>query len=395
MGLFNKFFNKKIKVKDDDMQLYFCVKHKRSGKKIHLNTELVVPEDAICVFCYKTKPCDVLKTGEYQLNGNSLPILYKKGNFNKPNKRNYIPDFFFANIWFVSTNNIWLDFDIERFLVKDKVYRKQRITLCFNINIKIADPVKFFKSLLYSCPRISKRRVVPEIIKWLKDDIRKYLKRQGYSITDYMYYTRGFNEELHSLLVDRFVAMGIEIIETNLEDVVMDNDLAREITDKRTFSNEMKESMGEDLGINNDGVKTTVEYERSSEQIEGSVASNYTRIQKDDEITIDDDSNFEPYNANSAMQNMSYNVAQAHFEQDVNDDYNNNKSASNFDTIANEQDDNFEQMYDMANEALGEENKNDVIQEDEYKVCPKCGLNVPMTESICPNCGCDDLKHKL
>ena len=40
-------FSKKIKVKEEELQEYFCVKHKKSGKKVYLNTELIVPENCV------------------------------------------------------------------------------------------------------------------------------------------------------------------------------------------------------------------------------------------------------------------------------------------------------------------------------------------------------------
>ena len=120
MGILRKLFSKTIRVKENDLQKYFCVKHRKSGKKIYLNTNLEVPENCTCTFCYKNKPCETLNAGQYQLNGNSLPMLYKKGNFNKPNKRNYIPGYFFANIWFASKNNKWIEFDIDKFMASKK-----------------------------------------------------------------------------------------------------------------------------------------------------------------------------------------------------------------------------------------------------------------------------------
>lgn len=427
-------FSKKIKVKEEELQEYFCVKHKKSGKKVYLNTELIVPENCVCVFCYKTKPCDVLQVGEYQLNGNSLPLLYKKGNFNKPNKRNYIPNYFFANIWFASTNNFWLDFDIDKFVVKDRVYGKQKICLSMKINIKLNDATKFFKTLLYERPHISKRKVIGEIIYWFETDIRKFLKRQGYNIDDFMCYTRGFNQELHSLLCDRFVNTGIEIIETSLEDIIMDDELVREINDNRNLSYQIHSSLKDfDIAMNNDGVKTQVNFERSGEQLEGSIAQKYATPKKDDSVQMENCEEASPFSFNQNNDNYQTNkfeeiksgmnvldnnpyLKSLNTDIDVmqsisttfgvtNESAVQNKVQNNNDYIINQNgtnnlnnDKDLQDMYNMADETFDEQTDSYSAlygNSSAFKICENCGKQVPMYASFCPYCGNNNFKHNL
>ncbi|MBQ8749893.1 MAG: SPFH domain-containing protein [Clostridia bacterium] len=431
MSIFGSLFSKKIKVKDEDLQDYFCVKHKKSGKRIYLNTELIVPENCLCVFCYRNKPCDVIGTGEYQLNGNSLPMLYKKGGYNKPNKRNYIPNYFFANIWFASTNAIWLDFDIENFVVKDRIYGKQKLCFSMKINIKIDDATKFFKNLLYERPRISKKRVISEIIYWFKKDIKKHLKRQGYNIEDYMCYTRGFNQELHSLLSDRFVPMGLTIIETDLEDIIMPDELVREITDNRNLSYHIYSTMKDfDLAMNNDGFKTQVDFARSTEQMQGSIAEKYMTPSQDTSIKMDAFDEIAPYGVNQfsndyqtgkleeitsgidAIDNNPFlndlygnELTSANANMNINQysnttsGYINNQSTQNGGNGTNmQQEDDIQSMYNMADESMGEQQDAYTTlygQSTAFKLCTKCGKQVPVYASFCPYCGNGDLKHNI
>lgn len=458
MGVFGKLFSKTIRVKENDLQKYFCVKHKKSGKKIYLNTNLEVPENCTCTFCYRNKPCETLNAGQYQLNGNSLPMLYKKGNFNKPNKRNYIPGYFFANIWFASKNNKWIEFDIDKFVIKDKTYGKQKICLSMKVNLSIDDAGKFFKSLLYDRPHISSKRVLNAIIKWIQIDVRKFLKRQCYNIDDFMCYTRGFNEELHNLLCDRFTPMGINIVETDLDDVIMGDELVREITDNRRLSFQVHSNMQDfDIMMNSDGVKSGINFERSAEQLQGSVAEKYmTKSQdKNSELRMDaiDEGGMVAQNQNAKNfttnrfgeicdginlmennqifndihnkengrdvlrdgeidmnQSNQLNESDANLNAKVNDanlsynDFNENNHNSNFfggfgDIVPNRDADS-EAMYDMANETMSGEVASNAYntlygKSTGYKICTKCNRQVPIYASFCPYCGNGDLKHDL
>jgi len=408
MGLFGK---KKLRVDIDDISNYFCVRHKKSNKKLKLNTQCIVPDDCVCVFCYYDKPCDVLKTGEYELNGNSLPVLYKKGKFNKPNKRNYIPNYFYANIFFASTNNVWIEFDIDKFKVKDRVYGNQKINFSFKINIKINDALKFFKSLLYQRPHISTRGVIPELAHWFKTDIRKYLKRQGYNIDDYMCYTRGFNAELQTLLADRFVSVGIEITETILEDIQMSDELVREINDNRRLSYEIHSSLKDfDIAVNNDGYKTSVDFARSREQLEGSLAESNQTPKQDDSITMDDEDIYSYDNVST--QNMysdtylsakydeiegnilnAQNQSYVNLQDTTDNTINSMQNAQNLQDIENVD---LEEMYKVAEETMASED--DAFstlygQNTSFKICSKCEKQVPYYLSTCPYCGHNDFNN--
>ena len=435
MGLFSRLFAKKITVKEEDLQSYFCVKHKKSGRKIKLNSKCIVPDGCICIFCHKRKPCDTLNAGTYELNGNSLPIIYKKGGYNKPNKKNYVKNYFIANIWFISQDNLTIDFDLDKFVVKDRVYGKQKIDFSFRVTLKITDSKQFLKSILFESPRLSTRNVINKITGWLRGDIKKFLKRQGYNIDDYSCYTKGFQRGLNDLLNQRFATCGIEILETILEDIQMPDELLREIADNRNLSLKIHSSIKDfEMAMNDDGYVAGVNFERSSEQTEGSILQS----NQDNNIEMDFDdeqlnNNYQSNivnsvnNFNGAESNSYYNSnyskiidsinnnAQTSFENNYTlsseyknnntqyiDDGSNQPNSQNDDVLSGSVNDNddLEDMYNMADENMNKDAYATLYGSNSSlpsgtKTCKKCNKEVPNYVSFCPYCGNDIFKHNL
>lgn len=435
--LFGWLFSKKIKVQQEELERFHCVKHKKSNHKLKLNTNLIVPENCKCVFCYGTRPCEVFSTGTYKLNGNSLPELYKRGNFNKPNKKNVLPDYFVAGIWFASENNKWIEFEIKNFKIKDRLYGKQKLIFCLKVNFAIDNYIRFFQEILHDYPRITSGKIMQVIAKWFENDIRKYLKRQGYMIDDLLCYTKGYNAELQDLLVKRFTGMGLKILETSLDDIIMKPELVREITDNRNLSFNIHSTLKDyEIAMNNDGVKSPVTFERSAEQMQGSIVEKYTTPTQDDNMQMDDDyftynqqNNFNQFNQMGQLNNQisQFGISSDAPSQIASNDFSNNCTAvqelndfisnaqkSSLEETKNEgctiQEMDYNDMYDMANSEMGEQNIsvinaqnsqntkdafNELYGSSALKICDHCKRQVSPYASCCPYCGCTTLRHNL
>ena len=115
--MFFGLFKKKIRVKEGDLLNASCFLFpKRKTRKLNINTELILPNECRCVFAHKGDVYEVFSNaGEYELNGNSLPKLFKAGRFNKPNRKGKISPYFNCLACTLHAYTIFLsttDFDI-------------------------------------------------------------------------------------------------------------------------------------------------------------------------------------------------------------------------------------------------------------------------------------------
>lgn len=276
LGLFKK-RSKKLKYNVSDLDNFFVVDIKR--KNIEINSYINIPEQSIGIACFKNKVCDVLNIGEVFLNFNSLPNLFKKGKYNSPNKYGRMPNAFAGEIYILSLCDRVIEFNVGEYRIKDEMYGRQKINLELRVTFKLNDAQKFLKIMLSEHRGLHNGKALLYLSHWFSEDIIKYMKKQNYNIDDYMCYTKGFNNDLHSLLANRFSAVGVEILSVELIDIVLDEKLVRDINENRSLSLNMNErDSGYDATICEDGVQYNVGVTYDCSQTQGSLAEKYTTV---------------------------------------------------------------------------------------------------------------------
>lgn len=277
---FKKLFSKKIYLKSDDIQKYYIATPKLK-KRIPVNSVVVVPEGSICVACVNNKPCDLLNPGEFVLNGASLPQTFKRGDYNKLKKNGRTSNYFGVQLYCISTSICPIEFDVGKFTIKDHYYGRQKVDIEMSIKFKCIEPLKFFKILLHEKPNIRKERVLPTLIDWFSYDIITFFKKRRTTIDEFMHYTTSLNAELVEVLSKRFNAIGIQINEFFVEDIILPEKLVRDITENRKLSLEIHSQIDTfEACMNEDGMYEPVEFVRSDEQTKDSILDrNYANVQ--------------------------------------------------------------------------------------------------------------------
>jgi len=368
-GLLKGLWSKKLTVKEIELDNFFVTKLNLK-KNIAVNTTLVVPENSVCVASLKGKPCDTLKTGEYQLNANSLPILFKKGKYNKLNKYGVVPSHFSADFYFVSLCDNIIEFDVGKYKIKDICYGKQYVNMTIRIDFRLNDAIKFFKLLLYEHPKVKKEKVLSIVSGWFASDIVSYMKKRAYNIDDYMSYTRGFNADLNQILKGRFIAMGLEVVETILLDIILSDKLIRDITENRSLSLQVHSQINDfDAFINEDGVISGANVVKDEEQTKGSIAEGYASANS--LKNIEDVYNETYINENldnlDNAQKLEYN---GNFFSNLNSDANNCSMNNSFGNCG-------EVLCPNCHRSIP----------DYATFCPYCASRMNVSVKICPNCG--------
>lgn len=283
MGLIDIFktkFGKKIYINEEELIDFFCVPVRLKKKRIKINTIINIPENACVISCFRGKPCDLLPSGEIALNAGSLPVLFKKNNYQENiNKTGRVSNYFEVELYALSTNLHRLEFDVGKFVIKDSTYGKQKVSLSISVDVKLLDAMKFFKVLLHEHPNLRKKNVKNIICDWISYDAVNLLKKYKFTIDDFMMYTNNINNRISTEIIKRFGAVGIEIREFVIKDVVLPEALVREIETNRQMSFEIHSRISDfEAVMKEDGYESPVNFVRNPEQTKDSVFENNYHI---------------------------------------------------------------------------------------------------------------------
>ena len=213
MGIINVFrtkFGKKIKIDEELVADNLCVPVRLKKKRIKINSVINIPEGVTVVGCYRGKPCDILPSGEITLNAGSLPLVFKKSNYEANIKKTgRVSNYFETELYALSTCTHRLEFDVGRFVIKDSYYGKQKVNLTIECDVKIMDAMKFFKVLIHEYPNLKKKNVKNVVCGWISYDTINVLKKQRYTIDEYMLYTSNINARASEEIIKRFCAKSV------------------------------------------------------------------------------------------------------------------------------------------------------------------------------------------
>ena len=284
IDIFKTKFGKKIYVNEEELIDKFCVSIRLKKKRIKINTVINVPDNACVISCYKGKPCDLLPSGEISLNAGSLPILFKRSDYQGDIKRSgKVSNYFEVEMYALSMNLHRLEFDVGKFVVKDKCYGKQKVNLILAVDVKVLDAMKFFKVLTHEHPNLRKKNVKNIICDWVSYDTVNLLKKHKFNIDDYMIYTNDINNRVATEIIKRFGAVGLEIKNLVIQDVVLPDALVREIESNREMCFEIHSKISDyEAVMREDGYESQVSFVRNADQIQSSVFENNYHIQVED-----------------------------------------------------------------------------------------------------------------
>lgn len=276
MNIFRTKFGKKIKIDEQLVADNFCVFIRLKKKRVKINSVIDIPEGVTVVGCYRGKPCDILPSGEITLNAGSLPFVFKKSNYEgNIKKTGKISNYFEAELYALSTYIHRLEFDVGRFVIKDSCYGKQKVNITIECDVKLMDVMKFFKVLIHEHPNLKKKNVKNVVCNWISYDTINVLKKQKYNIDEYMLYTSNINAKVGEEIVKRFSAVGIEIKNFNIKDIILPDDVVRDIEIDRSTSLEIHSKISDfEAVMKEDGVISHVDFVRSNDQLSDSVFEN-------------------------------------------------------------------------------------------------------------------------
>ena len=247
MGFFKKLFNKSIELKEGKLDDNLITRMEFS-KPIKFGSSLVVKPGQICVVGAGTLACEVLEPNEYELTGATIPKSFKAGNFCPNVKRGKgknakveMVKYFRPTIYFINVQDFLIDFETETFALNDKLYRKPKVKIKFVVKFYVKDAVKFVNTLAIDWGYLKCDKVLNKIAAWLSDDIVRIVKKHGYSLEELQKEREKTAELLLESIKTSFKGMGMEFRSLEITDVVLPSNVVNEYIENSKTSNEIGE----------------------------------------------------------------------------------------------------------------------------------------------------------
>lgn len=290
MSLFS-FFSRKIKVSQKALDSNICVIYNKwKSRKIKLNTELFLPEQTQAVFSLGKEVCEVFKNPEkYVLNGNSLPNLFRKGDFNKPNSKNYISPYFRCNIWFIKKHTNEMQIVMKKYRFKDEEYGRQRVDFFYDVRFDVEDGPLFVKKLLQSGLGIGTKNTQKAIYGWIYKDLKKWLSKRNFTLKDLVKFTKMYNDNLSKNFEEKYKSYGISITYLRIQDVALDLEIERQIINSANVASDIQKRLKKfDFEVYSDGVPMQKQFEMGRNYTAGSLQDKFKNKQNGLEVVKDE-----------------------------------------------------------------------------------------------------------
>src|SRR6187397_2713199 len=213
----------------DDTNDTLAYRFERYQNEIKYGAKLVVREGQMAAFINEGKLADVYKPGTYDLTTQNMPILatlrgWKYG-FNSPFK---------AEVYFVSTRKFT---DLKwgtpgPAMMRDKDFGMIRATAFGIYSIRVKDPGTFVKDLVGTDGRFTTQEIQENLRGKIGTRIKELMPSLGIPVIELEAKVVEMGNRLREGLTPDFEAMGLELVEVQVQDVGLPEEVEKAI-DKR------------------------------------------------------------------------------------------------------------------------------------------------------------------
>ena len=231
MALWDKLLGELIDIVEwlDDSNDTLAYRFERYQNEIKYGAKLVVREGQMAAFINEGKLADVFKPGTYELTTQNLPILttlrgWKYG-FNSPFK---------AEVYFLSTRKFT---DLKwgtpgPAMMRDKDFGMVRATAFGLYSIRVKDPGLFVKDFVGTDNRFTTHEIQENLRGKIGTRIKELMPGLGIPIIEMEAKVVEMGNKLRAGLTPDFEAMGLELVEVQVQDVGLPEEVEKAI-DKR------------------------------------------------------------------------------------------------------------------------------------------------------------------
>lgn len=221
-------FNKNISIlsfQREDMVAF--VKLRNNCVRINANVE--VEENYNFVIVYYNKVCDILTSGNYKINEDSVPKLYR---FSKTpfglkalTTRSIDCDAYYINL---------KQFDNNYFKTIDRVValsegQKIKVKLDGTFSMKVCDTLKFMKALCNDYAVIRNKKTIKEICSTVGYEVSKALNNTNFSVDDYIFNKDKITATIVESVNNHTNTFGIEVSNFIIGEVIVNKKYLNEV----------------------------------------------------------------------------------------------------------------------------------------------------------------------
>lgn len=231
MALWDKLMGELVDIVEwlDDSSDTLAYRFERYQNEIKYGAKLVVREGQMAAFINEGKLADVYKPGTYDLTTQNMPILatlrgWKYG-FNSPFK---------AEVYFVSTRKFT---DLKwgtpgPAMMRDKDFGMIRATAFGIYTIRVKDPGIFVRDLVGTDNRFTTAEIQENLRGKIGTRIKEVMPELGIPVIEMEAKVTEMGTRLRDRLQPDFEAMGLELVEVQVQDVGLPEEVEKAI-DKR------------------------------------------------------------------------------------------------------------------------------------------------------------------
>ena len=179
MGFIKKLkdlFNKNIECGDElDNRIVFRL----NKKKLYLSKNIYVREKNACVIVYKGRVCDIIYTGKYRINGDSIPETYGKAKIEKQTKKGYKIRKIKADVYYVNLEEFKQFNYVSNAPFKSKSTSIGKVKGCLSgtCNVKVLDAGSVVKALIAHKGKIKNKEITNKLGLIVGNKVNKLIQK--------------------------------------------------------------------------------------------------------------------------------------------------------------------------------------------------------------------------
>lgn len=259
-------FSKNIECQDKVKGLIYLY----PKRNVFVGKTILVPNDCIAIFVFRDRITDVLASGKYTLNENSLPktfSLLKAGRYSRNNKYREVKKFK-ADIYFVSTKDqFYFNFQSDvPFLAKDKTFGRVRGFAYGTCTVKMFQPELVMGELLDLYAYFKKGVFEKEIGYIIGNNINKYLEKSRMEFLQMLENNDMVSEYLNRELEFAFDNLGFRVMNIDIQAMSLPDKIQLKVNEY--LANKKKDDKVFDIAKLTED-KESLKYQKAGEEVEG------------------------------------------------------------------------------------------------------------------------------
>lgn len=235
MSIFSKLkslFNKSIEC-GDELNGRLIYMYPLKGRVVHINANIIVNEGYSAVFVVNDRVSDVVPSGKHKIGGAVLPVTFSRLKLDRPNKNGNYDKKFKADIYYVCTGvmeNVEYSSNEPFYAKSDKFGRIKGFAegIC---NLQIYDPENLLKNLLVERPFIPNKGGKQLITDMVGNEVNKMLAKSKVGFSEILLNPKILNTYLNPAINEKTEIFGVRVYNLEVASLKLNRRLQKKVAE--------------------------------------------------------------------------------------------------------------------------------------------------------------------